>query len=467
MRSFEFLPEASVFKKVGNQYVPGYRMSISNAGGGAAIKAIQAVVSDFNPTEELTVADQSAPSNFQVQLNRATPASFKLKRANGQVIELQGTESGIGGSLNGIGPAGVDGETPKLGLPNKGDTAEALLGAAMFAKLLKREGKQIGNITVDDLWAVFDDMKQVSDTDWMSEKKDLGGATDRIWFRLKIKGVVKNALSNPDLRKKLTGWAMSPVNYVNSKEGQNYAEQFYKNGQPDEIGVLSDGLSEQSSRKSDVFTIVRDPETNTIKKELLPISLKAGAEQFAQHSGSNWKAMATMFGKMGLELGDDLEKQYNAVQASGNKIKAAAGLYGVVTKLFNNQVNSNKEEAAFIEKFTSALRSWATSDNDNVRLVSFGTKGAFEVLRFDNLLPKMQSIKLEAEFVPGENPKILFKDARQGVLFSIRTYLQTKKDGTKYQRNIIEKGPLLGKLANAIEESSSDLISIKKNAGIK
>lgn len=471
MRSYEFLKEASVFKKEKNQYVPGYRMSISTKGGGIAIKIISTVIPDFEPSEELVIVPQDTPSDVQVPLTKATPASFKLKRANGQVVELQGTESGIESSLNGLGPA-IDASKPEQQkMPNKGDTAEALLGAAMFAKLIKREKGHIGNITTDDVWAVFDELKPVSDTDWVVEKKDLGGAVDKIWFGLKVKGFVRNALSNPDIRKKLTGWAMSPVNYVNSKEGQDYADQFYKNGQPDEIGVLSDGLSEQASRKSDVYTVVRDPETGQIAKELLPISLKAGAEQFAQHSGSNWKAMETMFGKIGLLLDDSVKMAYEADQKAGNQIKAATEVYKVVVDIFNSRIRTDKDEAAFIEKFTGALRSWATSDNDNVRLVSFGSKGSYEVLRFDNLLPKMQTIDLKAEFVPGENPKILFKDDKQGVLFSIRTYLQQGKKGF-YQRNVIEKGPLLSKLASAIEDEPKqvdkpdELSAIKKNAGI-
>lgn len=474
MRANEFLKEASVFKKEKNQYVPGYRMAISTKGGGSAVKAVQGVLPDFNQSEELVIVPLGTPSNVEVVLSKATPASFKLKRSNGIVIELKGTENAIESSLNGLGAPVDSTASGTQKMPNKGDTAEALLGAAMFAKLIKREQGSIGKITSNDVWTVFDELSPVSESDWMVQKKDLGGATDKIWFRLKVKGYVKNALSNPDIRKKLTDWALSPVNYVNSKEGQDYAEQFYKNGQPDEIGVLSDGLSEQSSRKSDVFTIVRDPDTGEIAKELLPISLKAGAEQFAQHSGSSWKAMETMFGKLGLTLGDDVKAKYEVDQATGNKVKAASDVYIGAANLFNNRVKTDQQEAEFIEKFTSALRSWATNDNDNVRLVSFGSKGSYEVLRFDDLLPKMKTINIDAEFVPGENPRIVFKDATQGALFHIRTYIQTTKKGP-YQRNVIEKGPLLGKLANAIktepkqqpvQQQPDELAGIKKNAGI-
>ena len=453
MRAFEFLKEASVFKTTNSQYVPGYRLSIATASkvGAATLEAIKAVIPDFNPAEELSIAEPTDAATVKVSISPKAERSFKLKRPNGTVFELLGGKSAIEGSLNALGkPVDPNATGPvKIKMPNKGDTAEALLGAAMFAKLQARQGNTIGSITNADMWRVFDVMKPVSEDDYKVTSKDMGGATDTIWFRLKIKGFVKNALSNPELRKKLDAWASSPVNYVNSKEGTEYAEEFYKNGQPDEIGIISDGLSEQSARKSDVYTIVRDPKTGTIAKELLPISLKAGAEQFAQHSGSKFTAMQAMFDRLGVDV-NSMATEYDTMQKAGQKIEAASKVYAVAAEQMNSHLGNDKQEAIFIDNLVKALRFWATSDNDNVRLVSFGNKGQFDVLRFDNLLPKMKGIKLVAQFLPGENPKIIVKDLDKGVLFQIRTYLQTTDKGT-YQRNILEKGPLMAALANALE----------------
>lgn len=456
MRARQFLkliPEASVFKTTKNQYVPGYRMSLSGSQDGLRTTSlIKAQIPDFNPAEELTIAALGEPASVSVVLPGKAEKSFSLKRANGQVIELQGSKSSIQSSLNGIGPGGTDGEAAAPKAPNKGDTAEGLLGAAMFAKLRKREGGGIGAVTLDDLWQVFDRMTPVADTDYMVTAKDMGGATDKIWFRLKVKSIVKNALSNPELRKKLSNWAMSPVNYVNSTQGTEYADQFYKNGKPDEIGIISDGLSAQTDRKSDVFTVVRDPVTGNVAKELLPISLKAGAEQFAQHSGNSYKAMETMFGKMDISLSANQKTVYDSLQQQGKPEEAVYGVYTSAAKIFNDTIVGDTEEATFISKLADALDGWATGGNSNVQLVSFGSRGAFEVLQFNNLLPKMKSLDLVAETHWGENPKFIIKDKQHGILFHIRTYMQTKNDGTKYQRNVIEKGPLLGKIANALEQ---------------
>lgn len=456
MRAFEFLKEASVFKTTNNQYVPGYRLSIATASqaGQATLAAIKTAIPDFNPSEELTVADPAEASTVKVVISPKAEKSFKLKRPNGAVFELVGGKGNIEGSLNALGrPADATTATGKpvpVKLPNKGDTAEALLGAAMFAKLQARQGGAIGSVTNADLWKVFDVMTPVADDDYKVTSKDMGGATDTIWFRLKVKGFVKNALSNPELRKKLDAWASSPVNYVNSKEGTEYAEEFYKNGEPDEVGVISDGLSAQSEKKTDVYTAVRDPDTNTVKKELLPISLKAGSEQFAQKSGSKFSAMQELFGQLGINV-DSLAVEYEAMQKANKKIEASAKIYAAAADLINAHLGDDKKEAIFIDNLVKALRLWATSGNDNIRLVSFGSRGKFDVLRFDNLLPKMAGIKLVAEFIPGKNPKVVVKDPNQGELFQIRTYLQTKDNGATYQRNAIEKGELLGKLANAIE----------------
>jgi len=453
MRSREFLKpvaEASVFKTTNNQYVPGYRMSVSGSQDGQKTTAlIKAQLPDFNPAEELTIAD---PADTAQVIAGSGIMSFKLKRANGQVIELKGSKSSIQSSLNSIGKGAAEGEEVVAKAPNKGDTAEGLLGAAMFAKLRKREGAGIGAVTLDDLWEVFDRMTPVSDTDYMVTVKDMGGATDKIWFRLKVKSTVKNALNNLELRKKLSNWAMSPVNYVNSTQGTEYADQFYKNGQPDEIGIISDGLSAQTDRKSDVFTVVRDPVSGNIDKELLPISLKAGAEQFAQHSGSSFKAMSEMFGRMDIPLAENQKTLYDSLQQQGRPEEAVYGVYTTAAKIFNTTITGDSEEATFISKLANALDGWATGGNSNVQLVSFGSRGSFEVLQFNNLLPKMKMLDLVAETHWGENPKFIIKDRKQGILFHIRTYMQTKNDGTKYQRNVIEKGPLLGKIANALEQ---------------
>lgn len=457
MRARDFLVvEASVFKKEKNQYVPGYRMAISTKGGGKSVDAVKAQIPDFEPTEELIIVPPETKSNYQIQLSKAGNSSFKLKRSNGEIIELLGTENAIESSLNGIGPA-VDPTAPdQVKMPNKGDTAEALLGAAMFAKVLKRNEKSIGDVTTDDVWRIFDTMKPVSNDDYYTTAKDLGGATDKVWFRLKVKGFVKMALSNPALRKKLTAWLLSPVNYVNSNEGTNYANEFYKNGKPDELGIISDGLSAQSEKKTDVFTYVRDPATGKVAKELLPVSLKAGAEQFAQHSGSSWKAMEDLFGKMGINFSaqqqGSIQRDYESMQTKKEQIAAASHVYKVAEGLINNQFKTPRDEAKFIKQVASAIRFWATNDDDNVRLVAFGNRGHFEVLRFDQLVPMMKKMQLRATFLPGDNPKLHIKDQVTGqLLLQIRTYIQQGKKGP-YQRNVIEKGPLISTIADAIEK---------------
>jgi len=468
MRAKEFLfTEASVFKTTNNQYIPGYRMSISTKSGGAAIDAVRNSVPGFDASEELTIVPQDAPSQYKVTLSKATTHNFKLKRPNGEIVELLGTKSAIESSLNGLGSA-IDPTAPeKQKMPNKGDTAEGLLGAAMFVKLLKRENGVIGKVESSDLWSVFDKLKPVSGDDFMITSKDAGGATDTVWFRLKVKGFVRTALSNPALRKKMDDWAQSPINYVNSSQGTEFAEQFYTNGQPDEIGIISDGLSAQSDRKSDVYTIIKDPKTGKVAKELLPISLKAGAEQFAQHSGNSYKAMAEMFGKMGIQLHGNSKDTYDSLQKQGRPEEAAYGVYTGAAKTFNSTVVTDRQEAKFIAQLANAIDSWATGGMSNVQLVSFGSRGAFEVLQFNNLLPKMKSLDLVAETHWGENPKFIIRDKKQGILFHIRTYLQTKSDGTKYQRNVIEKGPLLSKIASVLSAPVNPKVKAPAKAPVK
>lgn len=470
MRILDIITEASVFDP---KYPVGFRFAVSTQKGGIAIEIIKRVVKDFDPTETLTKADPATKATFVVQLSKATPSSFKVTRQNGQVIELQGTERNIESSFNKIGPAADPNAEPgkeKLQMPNKGDTAEALLGLSMFAKLLNRSGGNIGQVSAEEAWKLLDHARPVNDHDYYVHSDDVGGAKDTIWLRLKVKNTVIMALQNPVMRKKLTAWLQSPINYVNSKEGTEYAEEFYKNGTPDEVGVISDGISANTDKKTDVVTKVKDPKTNTIKKEIMPISLKAGHDQFAQHSGSSWNAMMTMFGKLGLVFpaieadpikgtqSDNVRKDYEELQGikdleqqKANRIKAASKVYAKAAELINNQFTSNSSEAEFIQTVAQALRFWATSDDDNVQLVSFGSKGSYDVLQFNiaKLTQTMAQLKLRARFTPGENPKLEVYDLVSGnELFRIRTYFQSTKKDPFYQRNVIEKGPLLSIVAD-------------------
>jgi len=469
------MTEASVFKTKNSQYVPGYKLGFSTSAKGLAIAdAIRNEIDpDFDSSEVVTIADQKSQPTHMIDLGGRDPSSFKVQRKNGDILQIWAPKSTIESGFTDLGKA-ADPNDPNAApkMPNKGDAAEGLLGASLFAKLLNRQNGTIGPITTADVWNVFDNLNPVSGTDYMVRSKDMGGATDTIWFRLKVKNTVKKALENPALRKSMTNWMLSPVNYVNSPEGTAYAEEFYKNGTPDEIGVISDGLSAQTDKKTDVVTAVRDPATNTIKREIMPISLKAGADQFAQHSGSKWKAMESMFSLLGIQLPamTAWASEYEGYQQQKQQITAAGEVYQKATKLLNDQFTTPESEAAFIQTVAKALRYWATSDDDQVYVVSFGRSGKYDVLQFsqDSLIPAMKDLQLRARYVPGENPKIEIYDQKGGgMLFSIRTYLQTQENG-KYQRNVIEKGPLLSVVADATgRNTQTPVVPVKKAPAVK
>lgn len=454
LNKLDAIVEASVFKTKNSQYVPGHKLGISTSKQGAkTLDLIQQEIPNFDGAEVLTISNSGDQPRYEITISPGAE-SYMVTRSNGDVVKLRGSKSAIEQTFNDLGKA-VDPSdakaTPKL--PNKGDTAEGLLGAALFAKLLKRQSNEIGQITTDDVWNIFDNLNPVSENDYMVTSQDLGGATDTIWFRLKVKNTVKRALEEPSLRKSITNWMQSPVNYVNSPEGTDYAQEFYQNGTPDEIGVISDGLSAQKDKKTDVVTAVRDPETNTIKREVMPVSLKAGADQFAQHSGGKWQAMETMFSLLGVNLASvgNLASEYEGYQKRSEQVKAAAKVYKTAAELLNKQFTDDASEARFIQTVARALRFWATSDDDQVYVVSFGSRGKYDVLQFSqsSLIPAMKNLRLRARFVPGDNPKLeVYDQTSNEMLFSIRTYMQQQEKGA-YQRNVIEKGPLLGKVADA------------------
>jgi hypothetical protein len=454
MRFYELF-EASVLSKP-EKYVPGYklRIAVSSQTGKAIFELLAAQIRDLQPAEIFTIADSSEQAEISADLPGKGGAVFKIKRANGQILQIVGSPSSIQAGFNDAGAA--QREDVKI---NLGDTAEGILGAATFAKLVNRQSNQVGLITAQDVFDIFDKLKPYSsegeaDT-WFMTAADLDKEhSDKIWFRCKIKAAAKFAITDPKLRAKITPLARGAAAFMNSPYGQRYADYWYKNNQSDEVGVVSDGLSAQSEQKTDVFMLTRE-EDGALIKQRLPISLKAGAAQFAQESGLEPEKLIKLFAPLGVEFPADMIATYRTAGKTAThdtQLANVAPMYEFAARVLDNNLKAldDQGEYQFLNQLGDQIERWATLGDSRVRLVNFkGSK--FEVLSFANLRSKLKKITLRAEYVFEANPIIRIvgvdKSGKEDLLIKIRTYLNDKGGGKFYQRNIIEKGPLLSKVA--------------------
>jgi hypothetical protein len=365
---------------------------------------------------------------------------------------------------------------------NRGDISEGILGAALFAKMRARVNGKIKTIASGDIWGVIDSLqlqktvrgKDKEDTwgEYTVKVKDVNQATvkDSIVFTLKLKeGPFKEIMDTtkrPLLNKEISG----AVEYANSADAEEFASFFYLNGKPDIIHVITDGLSDQTGKKSDIEVIVTDPKTGKQHEQRLNISLKAGSAQIAQVGGGTTIADDTK-GKTAFEAQDELwsklgidvvpfKEEFESMTAKSNYdsfMGAFQFMYHEVTDLLRRLLSGNydDEEYLYISDFIKAINYFATLGNPNIVLINL-EKGSYSISSFANLESQLQDIDLNARYVEQDEsglPIVEVFDINSSQLFlRIRSYRKSKvsKSGEEgwYFRNYIETGPLLKQLTS-------------------
>ena len=341
---------------------------------------------------------------------------------------------------------------------NRGEVAEGILGAAMFAKFIARKANgEIGAVTQGDVWKVLRGLNQSGSDEYSVSVEDANHEyADKISFVLRLKAAPYKALTGTGSGEGYEDLVSSSIAYVNDGHADRYSKYFYVNGRPDVIRVISDGVSGESERKTDVDLEVLDHKTGQLKKSKLSISLKAGpVKQFGQVGGNTFESMQTLFGAFGVK-GLEVMRSHFEEMYQEDPMKALRQMYSQMTRYFANEVEgaSNREEYQFVQQVAKAIAYFATKDDPTVSLVQLD-KGTYKILRFSNLERKLDTIDLTAEYSVGSSgyPTITIRDSNtpgtKGDLIYIRAKKESKKDGSAYTRNLIEKGHLLTELASA------------------
>jgi hypothetical protein len=409
----------------------------------------------FDATAPLTMQDTSELGDQEI-LNLPNVAvgkggdGYLFSNPAGQYILVTGTSSAIGPCFNVYNGAQTDDPEDVGKITNRGETSEGILGAAMFAKFVKREpGEDIGTVSPADISAVLDSLKKTGQDQYEVEVEDYDNEhADRITFVLRLKTGPYQDLMDPAKRTLLASEYSSAAAYVNSSDAERYSRYFYINGRADQITIMADGVTGETEQKTDVWVYVTD-EDGQPRKLRLNTSLKVGGvPQFGQVSGTTEETQQTLWNYFGVNI-DPALSAFRRETKAGDPRAAFEKVYQYAAKQLDQELKgaSPEQEADIVNSIAQGITHFATLGDSKVELVDF-SDGGFKILRFNKLKEKLQTMNLAATYNGNKTwPEVTIHERGNpdNRLLKIRTKKETKPKGI-YLRNLIEKGPLLEKL---------------------
>jgi hypothetical protein len=348
-------------------------------------------------------------------------------------------------------------------ISNLGNISEGMLGAALFAKLGARVAGGIEQIGTADLWRVIDTLKKTKKTEYSMSVQDKSKrvVNDTIKYTLKLSEAPYSDLMNKEKRHLLARLADSCVAFANSPDADEYAEHFYLNGKPDNIHVVTDGISANTEKKTDVEVTVRDQITGEVSEKVLNLSLKAGAGQFGQAGGGSMQkgrqspaeAANYLWSGLGIDV-SPISEDYMEMWKEDPR-EAAKFMYTFAAGELNSFLagDNDTKEYKFIKYVADFINNHATYRDPSVLLVDL-EKGTYHVLSFANLEPKLAKIDFAARYrddvkeaqidiYDKNHPKADNISDRKSVLLTIRF----KPQESSY-KNLIFSGPILKQVAD-------------------
>jgi hypothetical protein len=462
MREFINLID-NLFEVTISKYGPGEQFLISDSIHGQKFSA-ELSRQGIDTGGYIELIDPATVSEFDatLQLGRGQD-QYAFKNDKGQTWLVVGSNSAIQNPLVHYTASGA--EKPKVA--NKGEIAEGILGAAMFAKFTKRRGNEnIATVTPDDIASILSQLKLTGEDTYQVTVNDANSQiSDTISFILKLKTGPYKDLMDPAKRSLVTSEFLSAAAYVNSPMAERYSKYFYLNGKADEINIVADGAASETDKKTDVWVGVKET-SGQMRYLRLNTSLKIGGiKQFGQVGGADMTSMIKLWNYFGIDV-SKYTQQFNTLNRE-NQFEALAYIYKLVTEeLARNLMGDNDtKEAQFVDILAHAITHFATLGDPSVELVDFN-KGGFKILRFKNLRDKLSKVNLTATYLGGKaRPEIIIHDVTnpKRILLHIRVKIETLKSGNIYIRSVIEKGKLLEEITmvqqRAWDDQSRDLRS--------
>jgi len=377
---------------------------------------------------------------------------------------------------------------------NKGDAAEAILGAAITAKF--RNGGR--DVKENDVVAILKTVVEQGEINGKTDYQTVGIEDDnfkflltlnaqsmkslKLWFReddpmaapkgfdIVKKGVPAKTIE--DLQKQIS----NAVAYANSnKRAITAVEKAKTDPGQNTVEIMSDGgdASQQSVTKVDL-KIAYDGQVTRL------LSLKAGAvKQFGQGSGGGWTQVSDFFESvLNFRLPDKLKDKFGFIDPQGPRDKSYldhnyangpfAKLYAEMAKqaMAYTAGDDSRKEYNLVKTVYDAINYHATRGEEGVTMVilSPSAKIAYKELAFDaRLLTALELYDLKVINEPGlsnhrisivgtlkgdEAVNALGKDAANKIdTKAVLVQLRSAKSGGTI-RNLVEMGPLLKDLAD-------------------
>jgi hypothetical protein len=341
---------------------------------------------------------------------------------------------------------------------NKGDVAEAILGAAVVATFMKKDASPI---TVEEVKVYLGLIAKEKSIELdRNEQKDIS-ITDKIRFRVGLPIKAMRFIENRENWIQVEDLFLSAVEYCNSdRRLQRQAMVMRSNQKNDDIFVNSDGTGDQKGTKADIKLTINDKKTKN------QISLKvSGGDQFAQVSGVSFdKQIALWKDGLGLDVSqmkkafdNEMKKfDYNAkfvsraddiAKEQKNIVKRAAALVYSYAEQEMNKLFVNNDEA-FLKNLIKFISKGIAGDEEQyIELVKL-EKGKFKKIRTSSKKFKdmISNLDLVANMSKTGDPKIIIMDKNTNKpLIQIRSKIELasgKSKGQKvykvYPRNYIE-----------------------------
>ena len=362
--------------------------------------------------------------------------------------------------------AGEESKT-KFSASVKGLVAEALLGVAMYAKLVARGGDLTAQINETDIWTIVDRVKPKGDDEVGDSVTDRNSKiSDHISISIKMRTDVQAVFTNPQFRPAFADQVASWIKYANSDLGQRYADALYKNNRPDNISIL---LAGKAGEKMDVAINVLNAQGQATRKhEQVKLSVKLSDGLIGQQGrGDNpqevYDNLVKLFGPLGVMLEDKKVDIMVAAKKSGLKqqfVPAMSIAYQEAWEQLLSILELPEGDAELASRVARLADSHATKNDPTMQVIETHGKGDYRLLNYKGLaqLFEEQNINITCELTYGtstktggaKTPSLTFFDANNpgpdGRLVNIRVRGRGG-EGKSYANNIIEPLKLMKELA--------------------
>ena len=272
--------------------------------------------------------------------------------------------------------------------------------------------------------------------------------------------------------KQMAGFIRQSIAYVNEAGiVDRYAKMFESNGKADNVGIVADGVSDMTGRKTDIFMTYTD-ENGEKQTKRFDLSLKAGTtDQFGQaavgsdhstskkkaHSEYGWAAYKKIFGDFGVDI-----------SAVGNAYLNAKGIEQAIDVAYNEAYTKFKEELAgnddnaekaWLKQFVLNIKQHGTYNDPNVQLAQFEQSKYF-VLDFQKLDRLLDRDKLDL------GVRVTYTNSRDGTKWP-RIEFVNIVDGKLFLRIRSKYNP--AKITNLIEKGVyfKEITTVRKNKPVK